>query len=289
MTTIVEQPPCDTGVCPPLSAPPAALVVEKQPQRVVVLPAKALENSSNEDNTDHTESSRSASMSSVLSQVLEPVLLKDPLLSNIPFLYKIMLREINCSFGTVTKANDKESLQTVVQQQASMHSTDVTVLFAIRYPACPSCREHGKQLAELASKDRKVSLIGAVKGGSTKFVQETLLEFHQEIFNGNHIYQDDKWQVGKAMGGRKLSIMNMIRNAMKAQKRWKKYKVMPQGLPKFNDSDKLGQGGVLIFDKYGALRFALQENFGVEVDMEMVAAAIKETRRLGRRRSIQSN
>jgi len=150
-------------------------------------------------------------------------------------------------------------------------------------------------LSELAAQDRKVTLLGSVKGGSSssslrKSKQQksreheaSILEFYQEYFGRNEIYQDDKWTMFRAMGGRKLSILSALRAFPTAMKRYKQHKI-GFGKLSLTDTERLMMGGVLLFDKAGVLRFALYEQFGTEMDMDVLAAAIQETRRMGRRR-----
>ena len=39
------------------------------------------------------------------------------------------------------------------------------------------------------------------------------------------------------------------------------------------------QGGLLIFDKRGNLRYVYEENFGDEIDIELLTAAVAEARK----------
>mmetsp|Transcript_6357 Transcript_6357/g.13237 ORF Transcript_6357/g.13237 Transcript_6357/m.13237 type:complete len:154 (-) Transcript_6357:762-1223(-) len=80
-------------------------------------------------------SSSSISASTVTSGLLEPLILKEPLLSQLDKLYKVPMRHLNCSFDTITPQEDTETLRNVVRDQNSQNGTDVTMVFAIRYPA----------------------------------------------------------------------------------------------------------------------------------------------------------
>jgi len=128
------------------------------------------------------------------------------------------------------------------------------------------------QLSELAAADSQVALVGAVK--ETGVADAELLKFYDLYFR-HAIYKDDQWQVYKAMGGRKLSWIQLIAGSLRSEKRYKS-----KGI----DNKKFGgdlhmQGGLLIFDKRGRLRYAYHEEYGYELDVDLVKQAITEIRR----------
>ena len=130
------------------------------------------------------------------------------------------------------------------------------------------------QLSELAADDSKLAVVGAVK--ETGVADAELLKFYDLYFR-HSIYKDDRWQVYKAMGGRTLSWPQLIAGSFRAEKRYKR-----KGI----DNKKFGgdlhmQGGLLIFDKQGRLRYAYKEEYGEELDMEIVKQAIAEIRQSG--------
>ena len=204
--------------------------------------------------------------------LLKAMELKKPARENAARLYGIPLQKVDCSFDLVTEIPGYIYLQDVVKRNAKQNRADVTIMYAIRQPSCPSCREHGLQLKDFAAKDHKLALIGAVKEAGTADVE--LLTFYQRFFR-NPIYKDEKWNVFKALGGRKMSIMEAVIGFMRSKKRFQR-----KGIPlvtKHRAGDSFMQGGVMIFDKNGELRFTYNTEFQ-EYDMDLVSAAVKEAR-----------
>jgi hypothetical protein len=205
-------------------------------------------------------------------QVSSTVELEESLRLSAPRLYKIPLVPVNCSFGTVTEKEDKKiALQPMTKKERRVTGTDVTVLFAIRRPGCGACREHGLQLTELAKRE-KVSVVGAIK--ETGVDNAALLDFYDTYFHFP-IYKDTKWDIYHAMGGRKISVWQALTKTGGLLKRWNQKNIVnvPTG------GDIWTQGGVLIFDKHGELRYCCYENFGDEYDMDELRNAIQEARR----------
>jgi hypothetical protein len=199
--------------------------------------------------------------------------LSENLRVNIPRLYKIPLTSINCGFGIVREKDEtKIPLRSMTRRECTfVPQADVTVLFAIRRPGCGACREHGMQLAELAQEDKKVCVVGAIKQIGVD--DAALLEFYQEYFH-YPIYKDANWELYKALGGRKMNPLNLLTKAAKLAKRYKKKNIknVPFG------GDLLTQGGVLIFDREGNLRYAYLEKYGDELDLKEIRAAIEAAR-----------
>lgn len=228
---------------------------------------------SKEDNRRNKHASPTEAIKNESSiKVSSTVELEESLRLSAPRLYKIPLVPVNCSFGVVTEKEDnKIPLQPMTRKERRVTGTDVTVLFAIRRPGCGACREHGLQLTELA-KQEKVCVVGAIK--ETGVDNAALLDFYDTYFHFP-IYKDAKWDIYHAMGGRKISTWKVLTNTSKLLKRWKQKNIVniPFG------GDIWTQGGVLIFDKQGELRYCFYENFGDEYDMDELRNAIQEARR----------
>eukprot|EP00527_Entomoneis_sp_CCMP2396_P009285 CAMPEP_0198138360 /NCGR_PEP_ID=MMETSP1443-20131203/1773_1 /TAXON_ID=186043 /ORGANISM="Entomoneis sp., Strain CCMP2396" /LENGTH=275 /DNA_ID=CAMNT_0043800105 /DNA_START=63 /DNA_END=890 /DNA_ORIENTATION=- len=234
-----------------------------------------------EGSTSSLQTSVTESTSS--SSSIDMIRLKAPAIKNMDKLYQVPLQELDCSFDTVSLKSKSSSLRKVVQSQAKTNGADVTVVFAIRYPSCPSCREHGLQLTELAAKDRKMVLLGAVKDGATtandSTTKEAVLEFYQNYFNGNPIYQDSSMGIySQALGDKKYHPVAGMLRVFKALKRYKRGQICV-GPVCAMESKVLG--GALIFDKHGNLRFVYEEKVGLPFDMQAIAEAVKETRSQG--------
>ena len=105
-----------------------------------------------------------------------------------------------------------------------------------------------------------------------------LAEFHDDYFSFP-LYRDVNLAVYQAMGNRrlKLNTWNPIR--------WVRgYREMTARLKQKNISGNLKgegmvQGGVLVFDKQGELRYAYNEETGSELNMEDMQDAIDSVRK----------
>jgi hypothetical protein len=138
------------------------------------------------------------------------------------------------------------------------------------------CREHGVQLANLAASNKDIAMWGIVK--ETNVDDAGLAVFQLDYFSFP-LYRDVNLAVYQAMGNRrlKLSTWNPIR--------WVRgYREMTARLNKKNITGNLKgegmvQGGVLVFDKQGELRYAYNEETGTELNMEDVQGAIDSVRK----------
>jgi thiol-disulfide isomerase/thioredoxin len=216
--------------------------------------------------------------------------ISDKLTMQISELYQIPLNLINCSFGIVRKDPQVSSLQSVIKHQRKVTGADVTVLFAIRTPGCGLCREHGIQLSEwaakyvnLSKKHPSVTLMGVVKESGSAATDEALLNFYQGYFR-HPIYQDSKWEIYHALGGRKISVWNVLSSVRALQKRWASKNIVnqPQG-------EVWMQGGVLVFDKRGELRHVMYEKFGEMFDTDALDVVIHKIKRQYKASSAESH
>jgi hypothetical protein len=148
----------------------------------------------------------------------------------------------------------------------------VTLVFAIRRPGCAFCREHGEQLSDLA-KSEDIAMIGVVKGGIK--AGDTLLNFYTNHFK-YPIFEDEKWLIYRLMGHRLLSPMKIIKGVVSSRnrKRHAENNIHSQ----ITSDDGRVQGGLLVFDRRGKLRYALDEDFGKPLDIEVLRTAIRAIR-----------
>jgi thiol-disulfide isomerase/thioredoxin len=207
------------------------------------------------------------------SAVTDKVIMKDSLRKNLTQIHKVPLIPMNCSFGIVTKKPEQvQPLQTAVKNQCRQDSTDVAIVFAVRRPGCGFCREHGLQLTQLA-KEEDLAMLAVVKGDST--LDENLLEFRRDYFRFP-IVQDEKWLLYKFMGDKVLSVGNILKSFMgSAGKRHAKKNIVTR-----HNSEEDGKtaGGILILDKTGEIKYAYEELFGEELDIEAIRGAIHAIR-----------
>lgn len=208
-------------------------------------------------------------------QLCDKLQLKEPLRKNIQDLRNLSLVPLNCSFGVVSEnVKDKMSLRQVIRKERHKSDCDVTILFAVRRPGCGGCREHAQQLSDFAAQNSGVALVATVKETGTD--DKDILTFYEKYFH-HAIYKDPSWGIYKAMGGRKVSGLGLIRGIMNSFKRHQNKKIETT----MGQSDGWMYGGILIFDKHGQLCYAYEENFGEELDMDLLAAAVAEARAEG--------
>jgi hypothetical protein len=189
--------------------------------------------------------------------------------------YKIALWELNCQFGMVKKKHGSPTLlKDAVKYERRNQQADVTLVFAIRTPGCALCREHALQLTQLAAADRKLALAATVK--ETGVDDQGLLEFYDQYFRGYPIYKDEKWMLYKAMGGRKLGILSVLKAMIGSRKRLQEKNI--KGSAQNHKNDGWMAGGVLVFDRKGELTYVLEEQVGKPFDMEELQCAIQEAR-----------
>ena len=135
-----------------------------------------------------------------------------------------------------------------------------------------SCREHGLQLSALAANDGKIGLMGIVK--ETGQDDHHVLTFYEKYFRHNALYKDDKWRTYKCLGDRHLSMAAMLEGLRRfAAERYRR-----KGIPNEEGGDHHTQGGLLLFDATGNLRYVYEEEYGVELDMDLLRAAVRAIR-----------
>jgi hypothetical protein len=217
---------------------------------------------------------------STLNSVPRSLWLSQSLRENAKTIPTIPLVPLNCTFGVINQ-RPAVTMKVALKQERKvvLHKfetkSNISIVFAVRHPGCPQCREHGLQLSEMvASGDsllQNVNLWGIVKEvGLQQDENKGLLNFYDNYFHFP-LYMDNKWNVYKAMGGRKLTIVSIIKHALMARSRWAKKGICSQSSA---CGEALMQGGVLIF-KDGRLRFAMEEKFGKELETDDIRAAIK--------------
>lgn len=187
--------------------------------------------------------------------------------------YKIPLVELNCQFGIVrNRTEDLVPLQTAVKRERSRQKSKVTVVFAVRRPGWPSCREHGQQLAELVAEEPSAALLATVK--ETGADDKALLDFYEKYFARHAIYKDEKWNLYRAMGGRSVRIGQVVKGLFSSFRRYKEKKI--EASRNITAGDGWMQGGVLIFDKGGNLKHVIEEIFGEPLDVQGIKQVIEQ-------------
>jgi hypothetical protein len=138
------------------------------------------------------------------------------------------------------------------------------------------CREHGQQLTALAAAD--VPLWGVVK--ETSVDDEGLLEFYNKYFPFP-LFLDETLSIYQGMGNRKIGLRTL--NPFRL---WRGFRSMGSRLKEKKIEgnlvgDGMIQGGILVFDKEGKIRYGYEEMVGDELDIDDIRAAIKAVRGKG--------
>ena len=171
------------------------------------------------------------------------------------------------------------------EQQGPCDHPQVTVVFCIRRAGCGSCRDHGLQLSKLVSKmeaelnrhnnnpgtsSTKINLVGIIK--ETGVDDDALYDFYTKYFQFP-IYKDEKRDMYKFLGNRKISTWQLLMLQGKLNKRYaqKQIENIPFG------GDIFTQGGILIFDAYKRLQYVYYERYGDELDTNAIGYAIQES------------
>lgn len=191
-------------------------------------------------------------------------------------LLKTELVKVDCNFGKVVAQYGKANLKSVVKNERRQSRADMSILYALRHPACGACREKGKALANFVANDGKIAIATVVKDiGKT---DKSLLTYYTKYGNRNPIYMDPEWGIYKAMGGRRVRFGTMARKIGGLMVRGMKNGVNPN-ITEVVKGDLWTQGGVLFFDRKGQLVYVIYEpEFGDELDMEEVAKGIEKAR-----------
>ena len=139
------------------------------------------------------------------------------------------------------------------------------------------CREHGLQLTGLAADEKwsDVAFWGVVK--ETGVDDVGLLEFYEKYFKFP-LYKDDELQIYKAQGNRKIKLRTFNPFSL-----WKGYKDMGRRIAAKNiEGNMVGegliQGGILVFNKAGEIKYALEENVGRELELDDIRTAVNAVR-----------
>ena len=173
--------------------------------------------------------------------------------------------------------NDPSRL-VVKNQSTTANSEAITAVFCIRRPGCGSCRDHGMQLAALIKEELEksipITMFGIIKattkGGKTKN-DELLVDFSSQHFP-YPLYQDKDWDAFRFLGDRKVSIWKLLTSVPKMERRYKKKGIenVPFG------GDIFTQGGVLLFNAAGQLKYVYYERYGDELDTDALRWAIQD-------------
>lgn len=115
-------------------------------------------------------------------------------------------------------------------------------------------------------------MIGVVK--ETGVDDNALINFHTHYFRKYPLYRDSDWRLYRAMGARRLSPFQLVAGFVRSLRRHRE-----KGIENvLTGGDVFMQGGVLVFDRKGELRYAYDEEYGVEFNVEILKSMIQAAR-----------
>ena len=198
------------------------------------------------------------------------MLLNEKLRKNAATLNEIRLNPLSITSGAIREKGPvtfEKVLQHETKRAGGKRASVINVVYVVRRPGCADCREHGEQLAEVATEFRNLALWAIVK--ETGPEAEGIVSFIGNHFKFN-VYKDEHWMTYKAMGNRKLSAVKLMRGVLGAKRRWADKAIQNRA----KGGDHFTQGGILFF-KRGELRYAYEEEFGKELNVADIRDAIK--------------
>lgn len=194
---------------------------------------------------------------------------------NVEMLLSTLLRKVDCKFQLVRASEHERTLANVVQRSLKLQQANIVIVYAVRNPGCNLCRETGKMLSDMVKKDQTLHLISVIK--EIGKADQMLLEYHTDYCQRTPIYLDAKWNVYKAMGGRKISRLSVAWRLIGSIVRTAKKDIYAN--VDAMKTDFWTQGGVFFFDRTAELVHTIYEPaFGDEMDTEEIREAIWKCR-----------
>jgi AhpC/TSA antioxidant enzyme len=198
----------------------------------------------------------------------------------------------------ITLRNDPVTLAALVETDAENNAVPLeqvarsyqapSLCFVVRRPGCVLCREHGQQLSELAAEWRErykatttTNTTAALQPrlwGTVKEVHvddEGLLEFHREYFTFP-LYHDVEQTLYNVALGRRTILSLPTWNPWRLYRGFQDLRQRLASKPITGNlkGEGLIQGGFLLFDAQGQLRYALLEEIGSPLNLDDIRAAM---------------
>ena len=198
---------------------------------------------------------------------------------SIPHIYDALIRPLDLSFGHVREIDEptnvrRASRHVVRRDLVNVPKAKASVCFVVRRPGCLLCLEQGVALTDLISEfsHHEVCAWAVVK--EINVDDEGLLNLYQKHFNFP-FFRDEKRALYGALGLRRISLFNF--NLLLELRRLNK-----RCMDKCIEGNLIGKGasmvlgGVIVFDRQGNIRYAYQEQIGVELPIDEIRAAIRQ-------------
>lgn len=145
----------------------------------------------------------------------------------------------------------------------------ITAVFCIRRAGCGSCRHHGLELKRVTEElETPVNMLGIIKDNQDNGLEE----FYSDYFPFP-LYKDTDQQTFHFLGDRKLSMWKFFKQTPRLLRRYHRENI--QNRPG-SGGDEFTQGGILLFDRQGTLRFVYYEKYGDRLDTDALKWAIQE-------------
>jgi len=193
--------------------------------------------------------------------------------------------DFNNDDGTVTPSSSSPHPQHLSQIIPEQHTGSLgSICFVVRRPGWVLCREHGRQLTDLAKSindgDTNADLMkGFDMFGVVKEIgvdDEGLTTFYKDHFT-YPLYKDDGLVFYNDFFGKRSIFRFTTCNPFKLYSGYKKMskRLSEKKLEGNMVGEGIVQGGIIIFDKHGKARYAYEEKTGKELDMEDIVASLK--------------
>ena len=103
---------------------------------------------------------------------------------------------------------------------------------------------------------------------------EGLSYFHTKTFP-YPLFRDESLAFYEALGNRKIGKLELFK--LIAGRKWKR--VQDKGIPQNLAGEGFKKGGLIVFDKTGTVRAALNEDTGNELDVESILSTLEALRK----------
>jgi AhpC/TSA antioxidant enzyme len=211
------------------------------------------------------------------------MMLSPSFLASLPDLYSTPMKLL--SIDTVPVENnplqvivkENKDISTTFREAAAIHTKDASIVFVVRRPGCVLCREHGQQLTKWFDTQcdaNKVSMWGIIKEIGVDDVG--LSEFYHQYFTFP-LYRDVNLALYQAFGNRRIGL-----STWNPFKLYKGYQELTQriaekpGLAGNLKGEGMIQGGILILDKAGDVKYVYEEDIGNEFSLDDIQAALND-------------
>jgi hypothetical protein len=218
-------------------------------------------------------------MATTSSSTPNSISISDKIQQSLPQLYDTPLRRIvDYITDPITQSiSAKVDENTVTLKSVASDVQLPSVCFVIRRPGCVLCRDHGLQLVKMLkdhNNQMNFHLWGIIKEVGVD--DNGLMEFQQQYFNNLPVYHDINNDIYTAFGKRSIlklrtwnpfSIYRGFKNIGK--------RLSEQNITGNYKGEGMIQGGIIIFDASGTIRYTINEEIGTPFDIDTILLALR--------------